>query len=84
MVQFRGNAMSETMSQGTPNFAAVVTSDATTYTDIRAIYCVTAGTLSVENSAGATVAIAMTAGQTIPISPAKIKAATTGTYVRLY
>jgi hypothetical protein len=84
MVQFRGNAVAESMQQGTPGFAAVTPSDSTVYTDTRAIYCVTAGTLSVDNDVGATVAIAMTAGQTIPISPAKIKAATTGTYVRLY
>jgi hypothetical protein len=84
MAQFRGNAVAETMDQGTPNFAAVTPSDATVYTDIRAIYCVTAGTLSLENSVGATVAIAMTAGQVLPVSPAKVKAATTGTYVRLY
>jgi hypothetical protein len=83
MAQFRGNAVAETMDQGTPAFAAVTPSDATAYTNIRAVYCVTAGTLQAENLAGATVAIAMTAGQTIPISPGKIKAATTGTYVIL-
>jgi hypothetical protein len=84
MAQFRGNAVAEFMDQGTPNFAAVTPSDATAYVDNRAIYCVTAGTLVAENSAGAAVSIAMTAGQVIPISPQKIKAATTGTYVRLY
>lgn len=84
MAKIGGNYIDEAILTGSPNFAAVVASDSTTYTDIRAIYCVTAGTLSVENSVGATVSIAMTAGQTIPISPAKIKAATTGTYVRIY
>lgn len=83
-MKFQGNAVAEFCQQGTPNFAAVTASDATVYTDTRAVYCVTAGTLQAENSAGTTVAIAMTAGQTIPISPAKIKVATTGTYVRLY
>lgn len=82
-MQFRGNTVPEVCQQGTPNFVAITPSDATVYSNIRAIYCVTSGTLSAENSAGTAVSIAMTAGQTIPISPQKIKAATTGTYVAL-
>jgi hypothetical protein len=83
MVMFRGNAVEEHMAQGTPSFAAVTPSDTTTYVNIRSVYCVTAGTLQAENLAGVTVPIAMTAGQVVPISPGKIKAATTGTYVIL-
>jgi hypothetical protein len=83
-MKFQGNAVDEFCQQGTPNFAAVTPSDSTVYNDTRGVYCVTAGTLQADNAAGTTVAIAMTAGQVIHISPAKIKAATTGTYVRLY
>lgn len=83
MAKIGGNYVDEAIMCGTPSFAAVTPSDSTTYNNIRAIYCVTAGTLQADNDVGATVAIAMTAGQTIPISPAKIKAATTGTYVAL-
>jgi hypothetical protein len=84
MAQIGGTYFDETMIAGSPNFAAVTPSDSTVYTDTRSVYCVTAGTLQAENAVGATVAIAMTAGQTCPISPAKIKAATTGTYVRIF
>lgn len=83
MAKIGGNYVDEFIATGSPNFAAVTASDSTVYNDTRAIYCVTAGTLQAENSSGVTVPIAMTAGQTIPISPAKIKAATTGTYVRI-
>lgn len=82
-MQIGGNSVREYVQQGTPNFVAIAPSDSTVYSTIRQIYCVTSGTLVAENSAGAAISIAMTAGQTIPISPAKVKAATTGTYVAL-
>lgn len=71
-------------AQGAISFAAAVPSDVTTYTGIRAMYCSAAGTLSVKNDADATVAIVGVAGQVVPISPAKILAATTGTWIILY
>lgn len=82
-MQFSGNAVAEFAQQGTPNFSAITASDSTVYNNIRAIYCVTSGTLQAQNANAVTVAIAMTAGQTIPISPTKVMAATTGTYVAL-
>jgi hypothetical protein len=82
-MQVGGNPIPETVLVGTPNFQTITPSDVTPYNSIRSIYCVTAGTLVAENSVGAAVSIAMTAGQTIPISPAKVKAATTGTYIAL-
>lgn len=83
MAKIGGNYVDEAIMAGTPDFTAITASDSTVYNNIRAIYCVTAGTLQAENRVGVTVPIAMTAGQTIPISPAKVKAATTGTYIAL-
>ncbi len=71
-------------AQGATTFALAVPSDSTAYTGIRALYCSIAGTLSVKNSADTTVAIVGVAGQVVPISPAKILAATTGTWIILY
>lgn len=83
-MQFAGNPVPETVIQGTPTFTTAVPSDSTAYTNIRALYCSVDGTLSAKNHADATVAIVGVAGQTIPISPAKILAATTGTWIILY
>lgn len=83
MAKIGGNYVDEAILAGTPDFAAITPSDSTVLAGIRAIYCVTAGTLQADNRLGTTVAIAMTAGQTISISPAKVKAATTGTYIAL-
>lgn len=79
-----GTTIPECVSMGTPKFAAAVPSDSTVLTGVRAVYCVTAGTIQVKNHLDVTVSIAMVAGQTIPISPAKVMAATTGTYVLLF
>jgi hypothetical protein len=83
MAKIGGNYVDEAIMCGTPDFVTITPSDSTIYNNIRAIYCVTAGTLQAENRLGVTVPIAMTAGQTIPISPAKVKAASTGAYVAL-
>jgi hypothetical protein len=83
MVTFRGNTVEEVMLCNTPVFSTLVPSDTTTYPQIRAIFCVTAGTLVAQNSVGANISIPMNAGATIGICPVRIMAATTGTYVIL-
>ncbi len=79
-----GRYIGELAQQGTEKFATAVPSDSTVLTGVRALYCSVAGTLSAKNHLDATVAIVGVAGQTIPISPAKILAATTGTWIILY
>jgi hypothetical protein len=83
MAKIGGNYVDESILTGTPDFAAAVPSDSTVLSNVRSVYCITAGTLQAVNRLGVTVPIAMTAGQTVPISPSKIMAATTGTYVML-
>lgn len=79
-----GRSIAEFAPAGTPEFTACTPSDATTLSGVRGIYCAVAGTLSVKNHADTTVSIVAVAGQVIPISPAKVLAATTGTYILLY
>lgn len=79
-----GRYISEAVLQGTQVFTACTPSDDTVLVGVRAVYCAVAGTLSVKNHADTTVSIVAVAGQVIPISPAKVLAATTGTYILLY
>lgn len=79
-----GRTVDDVATQGTYKFATAVPSDSITYTNIRGLLCTAAGTLSVKNHLDATVAIIGVAGQHVPISPAKILAATTGTWIILY
>ena len=60
-----GTHIHEQVRMGTPKFAAAVPSDSTVLTDVRAVYCVTAGTLQAQNDVPATVAIAMTAAAVV-------------------
>lgn len=83
-MQFAGNTVDETAIQGTPKFALAVPSDSTAYTNIRGLLCTATGTASLKNHLDATVAVIGTVGVVYPISPAKILAATTGTWIILY
>lgn len=79
-----GTIIPEAVLQGTPTFSLAVPSDATVLSNIRGVYVAAAGTLSLKNDADTTVAVIAVAGTVIPISPAKILAASTGTYILLY
>lgn len=66
------------------NFAALAESDTNVLAPgIRGIFCLTAGNLVVDNWSDVEVTIPMTAGQTIKISPKRLKVASTGTYLAL-
>lgn len=73
----------EAAIQGTPNFALAVPLDATVLSNVRGIFCLTAGTLQAKNALGATIAIPCVAGMKLDISPIAIMTATTGTYLLL-
>lgn len=83
-MQIGGTTIPEAVLQATPKFALAVPSDSTVLTNVREVYCTVAGTLSVKNHLDVTVAIPAIAGQKIPISPAKVLVATTGTYLLLF
>lgn len=66
------------------NFVAATTSDTVVLPDgVRGLICLTAGTLVVDNWNDVQASIPLTAGQVIPLSPKRVKAATTGTYLLL-
>ena len=65
-------------------FVALGESDVTILPDtIRGIYCLTDGNCVVDNWSDVEVSIPMVAGMTVAISPKRLKAASTGTYLAL-
>lgn len=78
-----GTLIPEHAIQGTPNFALAAPLDATVLTNVRGVICLTAGTLQAKNALGVTIAIPLTAGAKVDISPIAIMTATTGTYLLL-
>lgn len=58
----------------------ITASDTTLLAGLRGIYCVTAGTLSAQDSTGLTLPYTMAAGDYLPIGPSRVMAASTGTY----
>jgi hypothetical protein len=58
---------------------AVTPSDVTTYSDVRGVFVAGAGTLVLTDGGGAVVTFTCVAGQLLPVSPSKIKAASTAT-----
>lgn len=60
---------------------AITPSDTTVLKqDARAVVCLTAGNLVIEDSSGTQITYAMTAGQSLAFRPYRVRAATTGTY----
>lgn len=62
-------------------FEAITPSDTTALENIRALVIGGAGNLVLTNSNGDDVTFAVVAGQTLLVSPAKVKAATTATTI---
>lgn len=65
------------------SFFALVASDATILPDGHGVVCLTSGNCIVDNAGDTELTIPMTAGQWLPISPKRLKAASTGTYALL-
>lgn len=66
------------------NFAAMAESDTVVLSqNIRGVYCLTPGNLVVDNWSDVEATIPMVAGQRVDISPKRLKAASTGTYLAL-
>lgn len=66
------------------NFAAMAEHDTNILPPgIRGVYCLTSGNCVVDNWGDVEVTIPMTAGQSVAISPKRLKVASTGTYLAL-
>lgn len=84
MASIGNTIIPEAILQSTPVFSLAVPSDSTALSNVRAVLCTGAGTMSLKNAADVTVAVVALAGYVYPLSPSKMLAATTGTYILLY
>ncbi len=77
--------MSITSVSTADKWGAVTPSDSTDTTGIRALYVTVAGNVNLEDKQGTTAIFPVTAGQILPLSPAKVMTtSTTATVLALY
>lgn len=65
------------------NFIAAAEHDTNVLPEARGVVCLTSGNCVVDNHGDTELTFPMTAGQWLPISPKRLKVASTGTYALL-